>query len=127
MDDQTKNNEPAGLPSDDEKELGTAEFISDSALNHLKTAIARADLANQALAAGLPGITPEMVKKINEAPALILQGICKTYPRAAVRTGSVNDKYELPQIFSNATGVEEPGDREVLKEMAAARGQTLED
>lgn len=112
---------------DDNKECATADFCSVDALNRLSAAFSKAALLNQAFEAGLPGITQEMVKTADEAPAQILKGICETYSRAAVRSGSITDRLNLPQFIRNESGKETPADPAVIADMAAARGQVFDD
>jgi hypothetical protein len=109
---------------DERKECVAAEYATVDGLNKLQHAFSKAALFNQALEAGLPGITPEIVKEADEAPARILKGICETYSRAAVRAGSIEDRHDLPQIFRNESK-ESPGDKTVIEKMALARGQEL--
>lgn len=109
---------------DNQKELGSAEYCSKFVLQQLDDAFVVARLKRQLYEAGTSDIAIADVEKAEQKPAIILARLLGTFSRAAVRAGAAENKLNIPQFFSNQTGIEDPCDPAVIEEMKAARGQS---
>ena len=112
-----------------EKYLVDPEYQSQSSRNSQVASFQKAHAHRVAAETGLE------VKHIADAASLhhdlagvsVLAYSQEHYGLDAMRQGSISDRIDLPKIFSNETGIEDLADKEILREMANARGQVLSD
>lgn len=88
-------------PADQDKELARAEYISLDLHNKIRDAIRKFELIAQALAAGLPDATPEMVERAADDLAEMYESLAYKYPWTAIQNGPAESPYHLERFFSD--------------------------
>lgn len=102
------------------------EFISDPVFDTYRDYTAKFDALIRAAENGAD-IDPALITKYASQITKVLQYIIENYGFKAFQHGSTSNRIDLPQFFRNASGTEDPGDPAIIAEMAAARGQILDE